>query len=332
LKEYENVDKKNNTNSILLLGLLVLAFILLNITLTSHYYSQYPLFWYLLIPILFTILWPFIGMTVMYQFDIQTFKLRFFLFVGEIFFLLLLSWIIIVSLFGLTRLFIQEVFKMDIFSDVYIYTKNIPFSFDMQFIIFGPLWEEMAKIIPLFIISYKGPLKLFNKYYKHELIDLSSRSQVILYGLISGTIFTTLEFYIYYFCLSNQQIFQFSRFLTPVHVLTTTILALGISMIIRSQKTRNDKNATVILNSYFFVRIIPVFLFSWFTHSLWNALPLLGSYIVYSRYYENKYFEIIGQIQNDTIFMFMIIFGICSNIIILLTVVCNRTSNSRLEL
>ena len=145
--------------------------------------------------------------------------------------------------------------------------------------------------------------------------------------MITGSIFTSGEFLLYYFTLSNQNSFHFTRFLTPIHIVTTTILSIGIYYFFKVNEETNEDSIRI-----FIFKFIPIFILSWAIHSFWNMIPQMVSFYVYTRYPVEKYFMVINIIENDYFNFVLFILGLLLNITILFILFSNSKSNLGIEL
>jgi hypothetical protein len=147
--------------------------------------------------------------------------------------------------------------------------------------IIGPANEELMKIIPIIVITH-ATIVFFNPELD-DLKEFDTKSSIMsvrqlgLYGIISGTIFTFLELFLYQWQIfgsggDNQEIFlQISlRTLAPIHVWTTFLIALGIA----SFKGRLAEHQTV---KAAFFGSIGYFVIGWGFHAFWNSLNVFFS-------------------------------------------------------
>lgn len=186
------------------------------------------------------------------------------------------------------------------------------FIFQELFIgIFGPLNEELIKIIPILVITrtsiaFFNPenddLKDFN--YKSSLI---SNRQIAFYGIISGTIFTFLELFLYQWQTLGTNGANFDIFIqillrttAPLHVWTTFIIALGIG----SFKGRLAENQSLLTA---FSAFLGYFIIGWGFHSFWNTL--------------NVFFGVFYPDESMLLFGFLFVLGIIVTILLLFGVI-----------
>ncbi|MHA1977177.1 MAG: PrsW family glutamic-type intramembrane protease [Candidatus Hodarchaeales archaeon] len=176
-----------------------------------------------------------------------------------------------------------------------------------------PLNEELIKIIPILVISHASILSLSPEDENLRLDGIQpkqtiiSRRQFILYGIISGTIFTFLELFLYQWESIEASVDPFSdvfmqitlRTLAPLHILTTVIVALGVYSL-KSQVTGLKLRRITRLSSLKF------FLLGWGLHALWNSL--------------NVYFVVYLPEMQDILYMILIGFGLIINISLLLII------------
>jgi hypothetical protein len=142
--------------------------------------------------------------------------------------------------------------------------------------IIAPANEEFMKVMPILVVA-QAPIVFFNP----EKSDLRSEFEIKqsiktlrqfgFYGIVSGTVFTFLELFLYQWLLTASSdspetvFFQLIfRTLSPLHVLTTFLLALGVgSLKIKWEEQRNVKASLLASSGYF--------LLGWGLHSIWNA-------------------------------------------------------------
>lgn len=142
--------------------------------------------------------------------------------------------------------------------------------------IFGPLNEELIKIIPILVIT-RTSIVFFNPE-NDDLKDFDSKSslmsnrQIAFYGIISGTIFTFFELFLYQWQLFGVNEANFDIFIqillrttAPLHVWTTFIIALGIGSF-KGRLAENQKFSTA------FFSFLGYFIIGWSFHAFWNSL------------------------------------------------------------
>ncbi|MFW9905012.1 MAG: PrsW family glutamic-type intramembrane protease [Candidatus Thorarchaeota archaeon] len=241
-----------------------------------------PAFWTMtqyLCPILFLGTWvPFAGSFLTLDQEISSFRKTF----PSILFGSIL--IVLGALLLNQRLFFVI---LDAISGLFLLEPTLLNEFIVNVLIVGmiaPANEEFMKVIPILVVA-QAPIVFFNP----EKSDLRSEFEIKhsiktlrqfgFYGIVSGTVFTFLELFLYQWSLidssnSPESVFLqlLFRTLTPLHVLTTFLLALGVgSLKIRLAQQQNVK-ASLLINSGYF-------LLGWGLHSLWNIINVY--YYVY---------------------------------------------------
>ncbi|MFX0122635.1 MAG: PrsW family glutamic-type intramembrane protease [Candidatus Hodarchaeota archaeon] len=172
---------------------------------------------------------------------------------------------------------------LDTLSGLFVIEINPINEFIINELIVGiilPANEEIMKIIPIIVVA-QAPIALFDpessepssEYeLKHSIKTLR---QFGFYGVLSGTVFTFLELFLYQWLLSGGSdpteavFFQLLlRTLTPLHVLTTFLFALGIGSI--KIRLAEQKSVRTSLFSNF-----GYFLLGWGFHSIWNTINVI---------------------------------------------------------
>ena len=176
-----------------------------------------------------------------------------------------------------------------------------------------PLNEELIKIVPILVISHASVM-FFSPEDENLRLDVPqtkqtiiSRRQFVLYGIISGTIFTFLELFLYQWESIEASVDPFSdifiqlslRTLAPLHILATVFVALGIYSL-KSQITGVKSKRVVRLSSLKF------FLMGWGLHAFWNSL--------------NVYFALYLPDMQDLLYILLLGFGIIINVSLLLII------------
>lgn len=143
-----------------------------------------------------------------------------------------------------------------------------------------PANEEIMKIIPIIVLA-QAPIVLFNPERsdpssEFELkVSIKTLRQFGFYGIVSGTVFTFLELFLYQWSLTGGSdspetvFFQLLfRTLTPLHILTTFIVALGIgSLKIRLAEGESVRTSLLASTGYF--------LLGWGLHFSWNTINVI---------------------------------------------------------
>jgi hypothetical protein len=143
--------------------------------------------------------------------------------------------------------------------------------------------EEIMKIIPILVVV-NAPMIVFNPEKDNPSADYRASSSIMtlrqfgFFGIMSGTIFTFLELFLYQWLLSGsaqaESIFLqlLFRTITPIHILTTYIIALGIGkFIISKAEIKDNKRALLSSSKYFIV--------GWGVHALWNTINVIFAFI-----------------------------------------------------
>lgn len=142
--------------------------------------------------------------------------------------------------------------------------------------IVGPANEEILKIIPIAVIL-QASIIFFNPE-KEDLMEFDRKSSIMsqrqlgVYGIISGTVFTFLELFLYQWQTigsggDNEAIFLqiILRTLAPLHVWATFLVALGIGAFKgRLAEGQDVKTAFIVGFGYFIT--------GWGFHAFWNTL------------------------------------------------------------
>ncbi|MHA2244705.1 MAG: hypothetical protein ACXADY_07015 [Candidatus Hodarchaeales archaeon] len=161
--------------------------------------------------------------------------------------------------------------------------------------IFLPANEEIMKIIPILVVAH-APIVIFNSEKSDPSSEFETRCSIItlrqfgFYGIVSGSIFTFLELFLYQWQqveVAKEEIFYqiLFRTLAPLHVLTTFIIALGIGLLkIRLAELRGVKTAILASSGYF--------LLGWGLHSFWNTINIF--YVVYRPDLEIELYTILA--------------------------------------
>ena len=143
--------------------------------------------------------------------------------------------------------------------------------------IFLPANEEIMKIIPIIVVAH-APVVFFNPEKSDPSSEFEKRCSIMtlrqfgFYGIVSGTVFTFLELFLYQWQLVNfpdatEEIFIqiLFRTLTPLHVLTTFLIALGVGILkIRLAEQQSVGTAILASSGYFIL--------GWGFHSFWNTI------------------------------------------------------------
>ena len=295
--------KHYSTKFVLFVVTLIILFILLNVTIYLGFYI--PDVWAELLSLIFLFLWPMTGLVILHRGNIHIFRLKVFLKQCEIIFVIILLLLLLFALFIVSFDLIVKVFlKLDISSILTVYVNTIPFS--LQVILLDPLVEEISKIIPLFVVGYP----FVNKFKKYKFIDLRSESQIIFYGLVTGSIFIIFEFLSYFFIITGQDPNQFTRLLNPLHILTTVLLSIGVYYFFKSSDSEKI-NIRI-------AKLLPFLFLSWFLHSFYNALPLISYYYVVQFYGTSINFAIINLDNNIFNFLKVLINSLLTLALLLL--------------
>ncbi len=176
-----------------------------------------------------------------------------------------------------------------------------------------PLNEEIIKILPILVISHakvisfnpdEGKLSLDSSQITQILI---SRRQYILYAIISGTVFTFFELFLYQWESIQPSLDPFSdvyiqlalRTLAPLHILATIFFSLGIYTL-KTQLTGVISRRVALFSSLKF------FLLGWGLHSLWNSLGV--------------YFLVFLPEMQDLLYMILLVLGVIINISLILII------------
>lgn len=171
-----------------------------------------------------------------------------------------------------------------------------------------PANEEITKIIPIVTLAH-APIVIFNPEKTEPTSDfethqsIMTRRQYAFYGVLSGSIFTFLELFLYQWQSSGSEIEMIFmqilfRTLTPLHVLTTLFVALGIGTLkIKLLEEQGIKRALVMSSGYFVL--------GWVFHSLWNTI--------------NIYYEVYSPGSEAELAIILAIFGAICDIILLTT-------------
>lgn len=213
---------------------------------------------------------------------------------------------------------VSVLFSLILNSDFYLLILALALIFqitqaDIQFLLFlmfavlAPIVEETAKMLPIFILSRS----IVKEWGQRETRVFKGQGLVVFCGILIGLIFTFLETYLYVFRFdplntNNSQSMVYLqvliRWLFPIHVTTTTLMALGIYL------SLSGSNKTVLpLKDYqtFFATYIVAILI----HGAWNGSLVLGTQ-------NTPDVKIFGE----SIYLTTLAVGIISNIILLLVV------------
>lgn len=193
--------------------------------------------------------------------------------------------------------------------------ETVPINdFVVEVLIVGiilPANEELMKVIPILVVA-QAPIVLFNPeesdprskfVIKRSILTLR---QFGFYGIVSGTIFTFLELFLYQWLLtggseSPERIFLqlIFRTLTPLHILTTFLIALGIgSLKIKLAEQKSLKASLLAVTGYF--------LLGWGFHSFWNIIN-----VYYGNVRPSAELELYANLALYGIFcVFLLFFGI----------------------
>lgn len=174
--------------------------------------------------------------------------------------------------------------------------------------IFLPANEEIMKIIPIIVVAH-APIVLFNSEKSDPSSEFETRCSIItlrqfgFYGIVSGSIFTFLELFLYQWRpvdspFATEEVFYQLAFrtLAPLHVLTTFLIALGVGLLkIRLAELRGVKTAILASSGYF--------LLGWGLHSFWNTIN-----IFYGVYRPDEEFELIFLLAIYGVFTVLLLF------------------------
>ncbi|UCG04284.1 MAG: zinc ribbon domain-containing protein [Candidatus Heimdallarchaeota archaeon] len=258
-----------------LIALLCLI-ILLSLSWISNWDSNIWILTQYLSPLLFLGIWiPFAGSFLILDQEISSLKKTFpSIIFGSVLVvlgaLLLNTRLLFVILDTITGLFILEMNPMN--------------EFVVNELIVGiilPLNEEIMKIIPIIVVA-QSPIVLFNPEKSDPSSDFEIRQSIKtlrqfgFYGIVSGTIFTFLELFLYQWLLTGgsdsaaEAVFLqlLFRTLTPLHVLTTFLMALGIGSLKIQLAEHNNVKSTVLASTGYF-------LLGWGFHSFWNTINVV---------------------------------------------------------
>ncbi len=142
-----------------------------------------------------------------------------------------------------------------------------------------PTNEEIMKIIPILVVAH-APIVFFNPEKSDPSADFFTRSSIMtrrqfaLYGIISGSVFTFLELFLYQWQSSSTEpelifIQVLFRTLTPVHIMTTFYIALGIGTLKTRLLDQHKTNlATILTSSWYFILGLGF-------HGLWNTINVI---------------------------------------------------------
>lgn len=182
---------------------------------------------------------------------------------------------------------------------------------ELLFGIVGPANEEIMKIIPIIVIL-QASIIFFNPE-KEDLMEFDRKSSIMsqrqlgVYGIISGTVFTFLELFLYQWQTigsggDNEAIFLqiFLRTLSPLHVWATFIIALGIGSVKgRLAEGQNVKTAIYVGFGYFIT--------GWGFHAFWNTL--------------NVYFVVFLPNEEFLLYLILGMLGILINILLFSSII-----------
>ncbi|MFX0208394.1 MAG: PrsW family glutamic-type intramembrane protease, partial [Candidatus Hodarchaeota archaeon] len=164
-----------------------------------------------------------------------------------------------------------------------------------------PANEEIMKILPIIVIA-RASIVFFNPEKSDPSSEFETHYSIMtlrqfgFYGIVSGTIFTFLELFLYQWRLvdsteaTEEIIFQILfRTLIPVHILTTFLIALGVGLIqIRLAERKSFRTSILMSTGYFIV--------GWGFHSLWNTI--------------NIYYGVFRQDAESELYAVLAIFGV----------------------
>lgn len=167
--------------------------------------------------------------------------------------------------------------------------------------IFLPANEEIMKVIPIIVVAH-APIVIFNLDESVNSREFEKRCSIAtlkqfgFYGIVSGTVFTFLELFLYQWQLisfpgaSEEIFFQLLfRTLVPLHTLTTFLIALGVGFLkIRLAESQSVKQA-IISSSGFFI-------LGWGLHSLWNTI--------------NVFYQVYRPNTESELYMVLVVFGL----------------------
>ncbi len=176
-----------------------------------------------------------------------------------------------------------------------------------------PLNEEIIKILPILVLSHAAVVSFDPEDEKIVVRTpqikqiLISRRQYVLYAIISGTVFTFFELFLYQWESIQPSLDPFSdvyfqitlRTLAPLHILSTIFFALGIYTL-NGRLTGTISKRMAILSS------IKYFLLGWGLHSFWNSL--------------NVYFAVFLPEMQDLLYLLLFGIGIIINISLILII------------
>lgn len=155
-----------------------------------------------------------------------------------------------------------------------------------------PVNEEIMKIIPIIVVAH-APIVIFNQEKSDPSADFYTRNSIMtrrqfaLYGIISGSVFTFLELFLYQWQSSSiepESIFiqLLFRTITPVHVLTTFSIALGIGTLkAKLLEQRKSKLISILACSWYFLLGLGF-------HALWNSIN-----VIYGVYFPDAEMELL---------------------------------------
>ncbi len=169
---------------------------------------------------------------------------------------------------------------LDAISGLFVLETTTTSQFVMYELIVGiilPGNEEIMKIIPIIVVAH-SPVVFFNPEKSDPSSEFQTRCSIVtlrqfgFYGMVSGTVFTFLELFLYQWQLAGipeatEEIFIqiLLRTLTPLHVLTTFLIALGVGILkIRLAEQQSARTAILASSGYFIL--------GWGFHSFWNTI------------------------------------------------------------
>ncbi|MHA2364665.1 MAG: PrsW family glutamic-type intramembrane protease [Candidatus Hodarchaeales archaeon] len=162
----------------------------------------------------------------------------------------------------------------------------------LLYAIIGPIVEELMKIFPLIfltlLVSKKPQIenleltdqeKQKSQYYRLPGIAIRSERQILIYGLICGSLFTTLETIMYIYINSSDDITSIIQLVirlgAPLHVFSTLIATMGIYNSIKHYYTNNTTNMINLIREF-----LPYFIGAWLIHAIWNSTAVLTSILI----------------------------------------------------
>ncbi|MFX1282813.1 MAG: PrsW family glutamic-type intramembrane protease [Promethearchaeota archaeon] len=189
-------------------------------------------------------------------------------------------------------------------SSLFVLETTLTSQFVVNELIVGiilPANEEIMKILPIIVVA-RASIIFFNpeksdpssEYKTHH--SIMTLRQFGFYGIVSGTIFTFLELFLYQWQLvdsteATEEIFVqiLFRTLAPVHILTTFLITLGIGLFLIRVAENTSYRTSILTSTGYFIA-------GWALHSLWNTI--------------NIFYGVFRQDAESELYMILTIFGI----------------------